>query len=101
MLIYNVTLKVEWSIHEDWLRWMLEIHIPEVMATGCFVKNTFSRLLDVDDSDGPTYSSQYLADSRENYDRYMEMFASSMRKSVNDHWGERCIAFRTLMQVIN
>lgn len=101
MLIYNVTLKVDWAVHEQWLAWMVDIHIPEVLETGCFIKNTFSRLLEIDDTEGPTYSSQYQAASRADYDRYMELYAAAMRKSVTDHWGDRCISFRTLMQVIN
>lgn len=101
MLIYNVTLKVEWSIHEEWLIWMQGIHIPEVLGTGCFIRNTFARLLDIDDSDGPTYASQYLIESKSDYNRYMELHAAKMRKSVVDNWGEKCVAFRTLMEVIN
>ena len=36
MIIYNVTVSVEESIKKDWLTWMQDVHIPEVMATGIF-----------------------------------------------------------------
>lgn len=100
MLIYNVTLKVDWQIHEEWLKWMRDEHIPEVLGTGCFIRNTLARLLDIDDSEGPTYSSQYFAEKKEDYDRYIELFAAQMRKSGIDKWGDRFIAFRTLMEIV-
>ena len=38
MLVYNVTVKVNTDIHEEWLEWMKKTHIPEVLATGYFSK---------------------------------------------------------------
>ena len=31
MFIYNVTVKVDWSIHEAWVQWMLNEHMPEMI----------------------------------------------------------------------
>ena len=53
MLIYNITIQVNWTIHNEWLPWMQEVHIPEVMATGMFTHFRILRLLEVDESDGP------------------------------------------------
>ncbi|MCE3229382.1 MAG: hypothetical protein K0S32_3933, partial [Bacteroidetes bacterium] len=33
MFIYNVTVNISNDIHTDWLKWMKEIHIPDVMKT--------------------------------------------------------------------
>ena len=45
MIVYNVTSKVTWAIHDEWLQWMKEEHIPEVVATGCFTHAQFLRCL--------------------------------------------------------
>ena len=100
MIIYNVTVKVDAAIADAWLRWLLEQHIPEIMQTGCFTEYKVVRLLDIDDSEGPTYAIQYLADSKADYNRYIEMHAPAMRKKSTDEWGDRFIAFRSVMQVI-
>ncbi|WP_163310716.1 DUF4286 family protein, partial [Enterobacter kobei] len=71
MLIYNVTTKITHTIHEDWLQWMRDIHIPDVLATGCFTKANILRLLDIDDSEGPTYAVQYYAETKTDYDHYI------------------------------
>ena len=37
MIIYNVTMAVEVAIHDEWIEWMANEHMPEVMATRKFV----------------------------------------------------------------
>ena len=99
MIIYNVTVKVDWDISADWAAWMKEIHMPEVMSTGCFEKCQFVRLLQVDETDGPTYAAQYYAASLGKYDDYIHRFSSDLRQKTMDKWGDQFIAFRTLMEV--
>ena len=101
MFIYNVTIKLEESIHQRWLSWLKHEHIPEVIATGCFTHATILRLLEVDDAEGPTYAIQYFAESKALYNRYIEKFAAGMRRQSFDKWGNQFIAFRSLMQVVN
>lgn len=101
MLIYNVTIKINNSIHQDWLPWMKEKHIPEVLSKKCFTACRMVRLLDIDDSEGPTYAMQYSAESREDYDRYIDVYADALRRDVIDKWGNNFVAFRSLMEVVN
>jgi hypothetical protein len=100
MLIYNVTIKIESSIEADWLQWMQQTHISEVIATGCFTHAVTLRLLDVDDAEGPTYAIQYHAESKANYNRYIDKYAGEMRQKVFDKWGNQFVAFRSVMQII-
>ena len=52
MILYNVTVKIDSEVHEEWLKWMLEVHIPEVMETGLFLDNRIAKVLLQDESDG-------------------------------------------------
>ncbi|MES2849779.1 MAG: DUF4286 family protein, partial [Bacteroidota bacterium] len=97
----NVTIKLDESIHDQWLHWMQHIHIPEVIATGCFTKATILRLLEVDDSEGPTYAIQYFAESKALYNKYIELHAPEMRQRSFDKWGNRFVAFRSVMEAVN
>ena len=101
MIIYNVTIKVHSSIQNEWLAWLKEEHIPDVLGTACFTGAIILRLLETDDSEGPTYAIQYQAESKALYNRYIEKFAASMRQKSFDKWGDKFIAFRSLMQVVN
>lgn len=100
MIIYNLTIKVDDRIAGNWLHWLLEEHIPAVMQTGCFNDYKLVRLLDVDDSEGPTYAIQYSAASKADYNRYIEMHASEMQRRSFDKWGERFMSFGSVMQVV-
>jgi hypothetical protein len=100
MLIYNVTTKVDWSIAEQWLKWMQEIHIPEVMDSGSFIKYQLVRLLDIDDEEGPTYAAQYYVASKADYNNYINTYSANLREHVNKSWGNKYISFRSLMEII-
>ena len=101
MFVYNVTIKIHDSIQHEWLNWLQKEHVPEVIATGCFSGATILRLLETDDSEGPTYTIQYQAQSKALYNQYIEKFAGIMRQRSFDQWGDKFIAFRSLMQVVN
>jgi hypothetical protein len=101
MFIYNVTIKVHISIKTEWLTWLKEEHIPEVIGTSCFSHATILQLLETDDSEGPTYAIQYHAESKALYNLYIEKFSATMRQRSFDKWGDKFIAFRSLMQVVN
>ncbi len=100
-IIYNVTIKINAAIATDWLAWLKDEHIVEVRSTGCFSKATIMRLLEVDETEGPTYAIQYFAETRLLYDEYIEKHAGVMRQKSFDKWGNKFIAFRSVMEVIN
>lgn len=100
MILYNVTIKVENAIAKSWLSWMLEEHIPDVMHTGCFTRHLVLRLLETDDSEGPTYAVQYFADAVDDYQRYLAQHAPEMRRRSAEKWGDHFIAFRSVMEVV-
>jgi hypothetical protein len=100
-VIYNVTVKVEKSIADKWLQWLIEDHAPRIIATDCFTKFTALKLLELDDDEGITYAIQYFAEDLQAYERYIAQYADEFRKQASDKWGEKFIAFRTLMQVVN
>lgn len=101
MIIYNVTTKVDKAIQDEWLNWLKEEHITDILNTGCFTKANILRLLETDDTEGPTYAIQYHAESKALYNIYIEKYAVIMRQKSIDKWGGQFIAFRSVMQVVN
>jgi hypothetical protein len=89
------------NIKTEWLEWLKEIHIPEVLATQCFYDAHIYQLLEVDETEGPTYVVQYKAESKAAYNQYIDKYASSLREKSFQKWGDAFIAFRTIMQVVN
>ena len=101
MIIYNVTTKVATPIHDEWLNWLQQEHIPDLISTGCFSHAVITRLLEIDDTEGPTYAVQYHAQSKALYNKYIDRYADEMRQRSFDKWGNQFIAFRSLMQIVN
>lgn len=100
-MIYNVTIQVTHAIHNQWLQWMKEEHIPEVMQTGCFEKYQWVQLLETDETEGVTYAVQYYCTTKENYETYISQYAPLLRQKGLDKWGNQFIAFRSLMSIVN
>lgn len=100
MYTYNVTIKILPSIEEEWLQWMKNEHIQEVLSTQLFSDFSFYQLLEPTDheEDGITYVVQYFTHEKKNYERYIEEYAPALRQKGFDRFGDRFIAFRTLLR---
>lgn len=101
MFLYNVTVKPNPDIAAEWLRWMQEVHIPELLQTGLFREARLCRLEDIDAEDGDTFAAQYLFASREDYDLYIANWAPQMRAKTEARFGGRFMAFRSVLAVLD
>jgi Domain of unknown function (DUF4286) len=101
MIIYNISVKINSAIETDWVQWQQQEHIPAIMASGQFSEYKFCKLLEQEDDDAATYIVQFVAASHEKYQHYIKHFAPSLRQKALDKWGDRFIAFRSVMEVIN
>tara|TARA_B110000090_G_C13162509_1_gene362149 strand:+ start:420 stop:728 length:309 start_codon:yes stop_codon:yes gene_type:complete len=99
MIIYNVTISVEESIKQDWLIWMQDVHIPELMATGFFLKSQINRVIVQGDSDN-TFAIAYTCESMKYLHQYQVKFAPDLQQKHAARYGNKAVAFRTLMEVI-
>ena len=69
MIIYNVTVSVDDNIEKEWLKWIRETHIPELMATGIFIKAKISRVISSEDS-SHTFAIAYTCFSMKEFHQY-------------------------------
>jgi hypothetical protein len=100
MLLYNVTVGVDPDIEQDWLKWMREKHIPEVLRTGMFVESKMYKVLH-DTNDGTiSYSVQYFARSIDQIQEYLEVFAPKLVEEHRVRFLNKHVAFQTLLDEI-
>ncbi|MDY0780591.1 DUF4286 family protein [Tenacibaculum sp. IB213877] len=100
MYIYNVTINIDNSVHNEWLVW-IESHIPEVLATGKFISAKMTQVLVDEEMGGITYSIQYTAKTREDLDEYYQHHADKLRNDGFIKFADKMVAFRTELKVIN
>lgn len=98
MIVYNVTIKIDLSVHDVWLAWMREEHIPRVLETGCFTKYKMYRILEDDTTDGISYAVQYYALSMSDYFTYQKEYAPALQKESAEAFPDKFTAFRTLLK---
>jgi len=100
MILYNVTVNIDNAVADEWLKWMKEVHVPDVLRTGMFITNTIFRVLADEDSGGKTYSVQYTCESMEKYEQYREQFAPALQAEHTKKYNDRFVAFRTLLELV-
>ena len=99
MILYNVTVKIKNEVHDEWLRWMREVHVPDVLNTGLFVDHKICRIFE-DDPDGETYAFQYFCKNMADFQKYQAEFAEDLQADHTNRYKGQYVAFRTLMEVL-
>lgn len=99
MYIYNVTINIDDTVHDEWLTWM-ESHILEVLNTNKFISAKLTQVLVDDEIEGKTYSVQYTVNSREDLDAYYKEDADHLRKQGLKKFGDKMLTFRTELRLI-
>lgn len=100
MFIYNVTVNIADDAHQEWLKWMKEKHIPDVMKTGCFIDNQLVKVLYVED-EGHTFSIQYKFLEMADIEKYQKEFAPKLQAEHTAMFKDKYTAFRTLLQIVD
>ncbi|MBE7171165.1 MAG: DUF4286 family protein [Williamsia sp.] len=100
MIIYNITCKVDWSVHEEWLAWVQQKYMPDMLSIDLFYHGQLVRLLETDETDGPTYALQFYTHSLENYQHFMTGAGTALLRRQLDHWNNAVVSFGTVMQQV-
>lgn len=100
MLLYNVTVGVDKEIEQEWLQYIREKHIRNVMDTGLFLDSKIYKVLHDQDEDTISYSIQYFARSIEDIQQYLEVFAPVLIEEHRKKFLNRHVAFQTLLEEV-
>ena len=99
MLEYIVTIHLDPEIAETWQTWMLDVHIPDVLATGCFHEARLARILEpAADDNAPGFEITYLTDSPETYRAYAADHAPALQADHGQRYAGRFRASRRLLE---
>jgi len=99
MYIYNVTINIDESVHQEWLSW-IQNHIQDVLSTGKFVSAKLTQVLIEEEMGGVTYSIQYTCNTREELDEYYTNDAPKLRNDGMRKFADKMISFRTELKVV-
>ena len=100
MILYNLTVRIEHDIEEEWLEYIRNQYVVSVMQTTLFLDFKIYRLLNEPDKEGLTYALQFFSPSLENIERYLSAFA---RRITEDHlirFKNKHVAFNTILESV-
>ncbi len=100
MVIYNVTTHVEPSVLEDWLMWMRQNHLPELLATDIFKEIKIFKVVNEQDQGGVSYAIQHIFDSEEKLKHFVKELGPVARKKSEERYGNRILYFETELHLI-
>ena len=89
MILYNITFNLSPDIEEDFLSWMKETHIPEVLSTGNFTSHVFYRLVHHSEDGSVNYCIQYFTDTMAQMLDYEKTHAPGLRAKTQARYQDK------------
>lgn len=99
MILYNVTSSLDPEVEQEWVAFLREVHLPNVMATGLFVRNQLCHLLNEEEG-GVTYAAQYFCNSTGQLEEFQEQFELALEADLTTRFPGQYVSFRTVLEII-
>ena len=90
-------------MEEEWLQWVKEEHIPEVMDTGKFTGYYLFRVVasgSEQDEKSTSYSVQFYAESMKELQLYAATHAPELQQKMKQRWSDKLATFKTVLESI-
>ena len=100
MFIYFISVYVSLELVDEWLKWMKDTHIPNVMKTNIFISANINRVISKSDT-GITYAIAYKCQTLKDLQRYEITFARKIRNEYNLKYAQSAPTFRTIMEILD
>ena len=102
MLLYNITVSIDNAVAEEWLIWMKETHIPEVMATTYFIRYQIAKMLTEEaDTGSTTYAVQYFCRNMADFEEFQEDFAPALVEKHARRYSNQFVTFESLLEIVD
>lgn len=88
MIVYEVNQEMESTVFEDFKKWFVGTHVPEMLAIEGFIEARI--FVDENTADNKRRTTcWYQLESQSSYDRYIENEAEEMRRRLSETFGDR------------
>jgi hypothetical protein len=94
MILYEVTATPEPDVRGAFESYMREMHIRDVLDTGCFVA------AHIEETPAGIYRTTYVANAQQDLDRYLEQHAQRLRAHVAERFPAGVMFAREVWRVL-
>jgi hypothetical protein len=98
MIVFNITVNISYAAEKEWLSYMKQTHIPEIMATGLPLDVKLLKLLTEIENDGSTYTSQISFRTMEDFLAYQTDHQANIQDKHHRIFNGQYVSFRTLLE---
>jgi hypothetical protein len=101
MILYSITINIEKTAHDHWMKWVKTYYIPTIIGSGLIKDHKILKLLtEEDENTGITYSFQYYMDSLDVLKNYQENFEPPIDDELYNKYNGQFVEFRTILEVV-
>jgi len=101
MFIYTVTVTIKKDIEEEWVSWMNDVHLDQVMAAGYFsYRKLYKILIPSQTGDEVSFVVHYFTESLELYEEYAKKEASRLQAEHTKKFPGKFKAARSVMMEV-
>jgi hypothetical protein len=99
MIMYQVFATVPDAVRDEWVAWMRDHHIPDVVKTGSFDHASFAEVQT--SAHTWTHTCRYTTTSRERLDAYLAEHAPRLREEHEQRYGGVVITERVITNTLS
>lgn len=100
-MLYSLVIDIETSVHENWLEWVQNYYITEMLQTGCFEHCRISRLIEDEDAGFKTYRLDYICPGIEAYKHYQTECAQDIERKMKRKFMGKFSSMSTLYDLVS
>lgn len=100
MIIYNITFNINFPFEKEWLQYMKNNYLPQILKTGLPVECKLLRLLTEIDNEGATYTTQFRFNCMEDFMAYQTEFQSNLIDKHHEMFNGQYVSFRSLLEEV-
>lgn len=100
MLIFNTTLHIDDSIHDECLNFLSKEYIPKALASGLVEQPSLAKIDRQHEESGTSYALQFKATDLDTLDNWAVQIGEVLQKEMNNKFGSKVAGFVTLLEEI-
>jgi hypothetical protein len=100
MNVYSVFISLDESVESDWLTFMNDKHIKEVLDTECFTGYEFFREIDSPEIGKVRFRIDYYLTDSSKMEKYISKFSEALRNDVVARFDGKFTAERRNYEII-
>ncbi len=99
MVVYQVSITLQAGRESEWIDWMRQVHLRDVLNTGCFTRCSVAKVVEPP-GDEVTYVIRYDCSSFEVYERYRTGFAPALQQEHTTRFAGAFRGSRLVLQEV-